>query len=75
MRFLRMREVEKITARSRTSIWRDVKAGTFPPPVPVGGRSIAFVEEEVQDWCQARIDARDEALGLAPDNSAELDTH
>lgn len=61
MRFIRMNEVKEKTGLSRTSIWRGIKAGTFPEPVPLGGRAIGFVEEEVEEWMDAIIASRDEA--------------
>ena len=38
---------------------RLVRAGQFPQPVQLGPNSIAFVEEEVDRWQQARVEARD----------------
>ncbi len=37
----------------------------FPKPVRLGKNSIAFVEEEVHAWMQARIDERDQ-VGFTP---------
>ncbi|MCX7291905.1 AlpA family phage regulatory protein [Janthinobacterium sp.] len=42
---------EKETAESsgiaRSTLWRDVKAGVFPPPIKVSARSVAWISEEV----------------------------
>ena len=46
------------TGKSRSTIWRDIKAGTFPEPVPIGFRSIAFVEQEVDDWIKLKVESR-----------------
>ena len=40
--------------KSRTTIWRDVKAGTFPPPVILGKNSIGFHEKEIRAWQKSR---------------------
>ena len=44
-------------------LMRKVKAGEFPAPVRIGANSIAFVEEEVEEWLRARIAERDEEAG------------
>jgi prophage regulatory protein len=42
---------------SRTTIWRKVKAGLFPAPIPIGPKSIAWDAEEIAQWQQGCIDA------------------
>lgn len=58
MQLLRLPEVLKMTGLSRASIYRRIKKGTFPDRVCLGGRSVAWVEEEVVAWIKARIDER-----------------
>lgn len=43
-------EVMRRTGRSRTTLWRDVRAGRFPAPVKIGANRIGFLESEVMDW-------------------------
>lgn len=38
---------------------------TFPKPVKIGARRIAFVESEVDAWIDSRIAARDSKAGAA----------
>ena len=40
-RFLRLRQVIEATGRSRSSIYEAIKAGTFPPPIPIASASQA----------------------------------
>lgn len=55
-KLLRLKTVENLTGLSRSSIYRMVKAGEFPPPIKLtGSRSVAWVTEEVDAWIQARI--------------------
>jgi len=61
MRFLRLPEVIQISGYRRTTIYEMIKAGDFPAPVHLGPRAVAWVESEVEDWMQERIDARDQA--------------
>lgn len=56
---LRLREVTRRTGKSRSSVYRDVAAGTFPAPVKLGERASAWPEHEISAWCAARIAERD----------------
>ncbi len=47
---IRANEVMERTGKSRTTIWRDVRAGRFPPPVSTGPNSVAWFEDEVRAW-------------------------
>lgn len=48
-RILRRRQVEACTGLSRSTIYRRMQAGTFPPAIPLGGRLVG--------WRAADIDA------------------
>jgi prophage regulatory protein len=50
---LRVREVSARTRLSRTSIYRLVRAGNFPPPVATGVRLIAWRSSDIDDWMVA----------------------
>lgn len=41
--------------KCRSSIYRDVAAGTFPQPVKLGARSIGFLKSEVDAWVADRV--------------------
>jgi prophage regulatory protein len=58
-RLLRLPAVKDRTGKSTNDIYGDIKNGTFPKPVPIGKRTVGWVEEEVEAWIDARIDARD----------------
>lgn len=57
-RLLRRREVEARTGLSRSSIYARMALGTFPLAVDLGGRAVAWVENEIDGWCLERIAAR-----------------
>ena len=59
MRIIRLREVMDLTGLARSTVYKHIDEGTFPKPVPLGGRSVGWVEQEVQDWVIARIEERD----------------
>ncbi len=58
-RFLRMSEVlSKTGIRSRSTVYEMMRAGSFPRCVFITGKSIGFVEKEIEEWMGARIGAR-----------------
>lgn len=59
LRFIRMREAVKKTGLSKSSIYDLMALGQFPQTVHLSGRSVAFVESEIDDWMAKRIAARD----------------
>lgn len=53
-RILRRAEVELITGLSRSSIYRHIHAGKFPPPVELGSNAVGWRESVIQRWCGSR---------------------
>ena len=49
-RMLSLDEVQSRTTLSKTSLWRRVRAGTFPASVSLGGHRRAWREAEVTAW-------------------------
>src|SRR5205807_7951102 len=72
---LRLPDVKRSTGLSRSTIYLRITQGTFPKPVSLGGRAVGWLEAEVQQWLQRRIEAsRSEGSGVgatlgAPRNS------
>jgi prophage regulatory protein len=64
-RVLRLPEVMRITGRKRTAIYQDIAEGLFPPPIPLGQRAVGWLEDELLDWQQQQIAARDEKRARA----------
>jgi prophage regulatory protein len=54
---LRLPEVMKSTGLSRSTIYLRISEGTFPKPVGLGGRAVGWLEADVQDWLERRIEA------------------
>ncbi|MCG7201469.1 AlpA family transcriptional regulator [Marinobacter pelagius] len=59
MRILRLKEVTKKTGLARSTIYKYVDAGTFPKPIELGGRSVGWVDSEINDWILGKIQERD----------------
>lgn len=55
-RMLRRKEVEEITGRSRSSIYEGMAAGTFPKPVKIGARAVAWPESVIRNWIAERME-------------------
>jgi prophage regulatory protein len=54
-RLLRRSEVEAMTGRGRSAIYAGIAAGTFPKPVKIGARAVAWPESKIMAWIQERI--------------------
>lgn len=54
-RFLRLPEVMSRTALSRSGIYAAIQRGEFPHSIPLGGKSVAWLESEITAWQDARI--------------------
>ena len=53
---LRRKQVESRTGLSRSTIYARISAGTFPPPINLGGgRAVGWIEAEIDAWIQTRI--------------------
>ena len=56
-RILRTREVLQITSLSRTTLWRCIRGGDFPPPLRLGSstsRCVGWRQSDVEDWLSQR---------------------
>lgn len=62
-RFLRLPAVIERVGMSRTAIYRDMQAGTFPAQVRIGARAVAWNESDIEAWQQARRDASTASTG------------
>jgi prophage regulatory protein len=60
MRILSKRQLKELVLYSPQHIARLEKAGQFPKRVQLGLNRVGWVEEEVLDWLQQRLDGREE---------------
>ena len=56
-RHFRRPDVEKITGLSTASIYRLMKAGTFPRPLRMSQKTVAWRESDLAEYLRARKDA------------------
>ena len=77
-RFIRLNEVLSRTGYGRTSIYRKMEDGSFPRSVKLDGppkdpeafdsRAVAWIEDEVEQWIESRIEERDSVSTDFPKN-------
>ena len=68
-RFIRLSEVLSRTGYGRATIYRKMEDRSFPRSVKLGGpledpnvfdsRAVAWIEDEVDQWIESRIEERD----------------
>ncbi len=54
-KFMKLPAVLTRVAFSRSKLYAKVKEGTFPAPVSLGARAVAWVEHEVDEWIGAVV--------------------
>jgi prophage regulatory protein len=60
-RFIKLPKVKDYTSLSTSEIYRRIAAGTFPAQISLGPKSVAWIEAEVLEWCDA-LAAQREAM-------------
>jgi len=60
-KLIRIRSVVEITGLSKSYIYQLVAKDLFPKSIQLvpGGSSVAWVESEINDWIESRIQSRD----------------
>jgi prophage regulatory protein len=59
MALIRLAEVKEYTGLGRSSIYKYMSEGNFPKSVLLGERAIAWVDTEIEEWVQEKIEQRD----------------
>lgn len=60
--FLRLPEVKSVTGLSKSSLYALIRANSFPAPVQLGPRTVAWVRSEIKQWAEERIKASRTAM-------------
>ena len=55
-KLLKLNAVIDITGLSRTSIYKQIHAGTFPAQIRIGVRAVAWLESDVECWIRDRVE-------------------
>jgi len=59
MKIIRLKEVILLTGLARSTVYKFIKAQGFPKQVSLGGRSVGWIESEIEAWIVEKIEARD----------------
>ncbi len=54
-RLIRLPDVRAKTGLSRSTIYERMTDKTFPSAINLGGRSVAWLEDEIDDWIFCQI--------------------
>ena len=65
MRVIRIKEVQKMVGVSRGTIYSFIKEGKFPNKIHIGGRSVGFLLEDIEEWIMSRVVASNQTGGAA----------
>ena len=69
-RVIRRREVQYNTGLSRSSLYRLIASGNFPPPIQLSENAVGWLATEVSAWIAGRVAAtrsNGTSPALAPD--------
>jgi prophage regulatory protein len=54
IRLLRLREVRERTGKAKSTIYQEIKEGTFPRPRRIGKRAVAWRENDINAYNESR---------------------
>ena len=60
MRILSKRQLKELVLYSPQHVARLEKAGTFPMRIQLGPNRVGWIEDEVLNWLQERLDRRED---------------
>ncbi len=55
-RILRRKQVQELTGLSRSTIYLRIAQGTFPKAISLGTRAVGWLESEVDEWLNSRVE-------------------
>ncbi|MBO1927115.1 AlpA family transcriptional regulator [Thiomicrorhabdus sp. 6S2-11] len=59
---LKVNQVAKRCGLSRATIYKKAKEGTFPKQIKLSERSSGWLEEEINEWIEKRVQEREISL-------------
>ena len=58
MKVIRLTKVMEATGLGRSTIYKYIAHGKFPAPLKISERCVGWLESEVQQWIQTRLEMR-----------------
>ena len=59
MKLIKLKAVMDCTGLARSTVYKFIAEDRFPKPVKLGTRMVAWVESEIQEWIQQKIEHRE----------------
>ncbi len=53
----RLPQVKEQTGLSRSTIYLRISKNEFPAPISLGGRAVGWLDKEIDDWLNEKIEA------------------
>ena len=54
-RFLRLKDVIRVTSLSRSTIYRYVASGIFPKQIEIAPKIVVWIESDIQKWMSEKV--------------------
>ena len=55
LRILRLLDVQFVTGKSRSTIYREMHSGEFPCAIKIGARAVGWREVDIAAWIESRV--------------------
>jgi len=56
-RLMRLPEVKRLTGLSKSSIYARIAEDSFPRQIPLGSRTVVWLETDIQNWIAEKVSA------------------
>lgn len=56
MKILKLQALISKTGLSKSSVYQRISDGTFPEQISLGGRSVGWIESEIDDWLKQQVE-------------------
>jgi|PersoiStandDraft_1058852.scaffolds.fasta_scaffold86559_2 prophage regulatory protein len=59
--FVKLAQVRTESQKSTSTIYRDIRNGTFPAPIKIGPRAVAWTRDSIEQWKRGCIESAQKA--------------
>jgi prophage regulatory protein len=68
-KLVKLSGVLSLSAQGRSTVYKNIKKNLFPPPIKIGERAVAWIEDEIEQliYAQIRGDSESEIKQLVSD--------